>query len=335
MTTRGQAFPRAALAGNPSDGYFGKTIAFTFRNFAATVELEESAELEIVPEERDRCRFASAADLIREVKLHGYYGGLRLLKAAITRFHEHAAQSGIALPQRNFTIRYATTIPSRLGLAGSSAILTAAFRALMAFHGVTLPKPTLANVVLACETEELHIPAGLQDRVAQAYNGLVYMDFDREIMQRQGYGRYDPLDLRLLPPIYIAYRAELAEGTEVFHNDIRGRWERGEPAVREAMTTCASLAELVRARLVKGQGASIGPLLDSNFDMRRRIYRIGEGNLRMIEAARSAGASANFAGSGGAIVGTYEDAAMFERLVEKLGAVGARVIQPEYVPPED
>ena len=40
----------------------------------------------------------------------------------------------------------------------------------------------------------------------------------------------------------------------------------------------------------------------------------------MVEAARSAGASAKFTGSGGAIVGTYEDEAMFAALQERLGA---------------
>ena len=32
------AFPRAALIGNPSDGYHGKTIAFVFRNYQAEAE---------------------------------------------------------------------------------------------------------------------------------------------------------------------------------------------------------------------------------------------------------------------------------------------------------
>ena len=32
MIIREKAYPRAALIGNPSDGYFGKTIAFVFRN---------------------------------------------------------------------------------------------------------------------------------------------------------------------------------------------------------------------------------------------------------------------------------------------------------------
>ena len=41
------AFARAGLVGNPSDGYFGKTISFVIRNFKATVRLWESPHFEI------------------------------------------------------------------------------------------------------------------------------------------------------------------------------------------------------------------------------------------------------------------------------------------------
>ena len=46
MIIKTRAFPRAALIGNPSDGYHGKTIAFVFSNYHAEVQLYESPELE-------------------------------------------------------------------------------------------------------------------------------------------------------------------------------------------------------------------------------------------------------------------------------------------------
>ena len=52
-------------------------------------------------------------------------------------------------------------------------------------------------------------------------------------------------------------------------------------------------------------------MIDANFDLRAQIYQIDQGNLEMVHTAREAGATANFAGSGGAIVGTYEDEDMF------------------------
>lgn len=331
MIIRTVSYPRAGLVGNPSDGYFGKTIAFTFANFAAEITLYQTPELEILPSERDHSRFCSISRLVDDVNLYGYYGGVRLLKAAIKRFHDYCTQNRIVLDDRNFTIRYHSDIPHRVGLAGSSAIITACMRALCAFYQVTIPKPALASLILAVEKEELLIPAGLQDRVAQVYEGLVYMDFAKDLMEAQGYGNYEELDPSLLPRLYVAYLDDLSEGTEVFHNNIRDRFERGDPEVLEAMRFWADLAQKVRKLLVDGRADDIGALLDSNFDRRRAIYRISEGNIRMVETARSVGASAKFSGSGGAIVGAYHNEAMYEKLEQALEPLGVRVVKPKIV----
>lgn len=332
MIIQARAYARAGLVGNPSDGYFGKTISFIVRNFCAEVDLYESPELEIVPNARDHSRFKDIHALAEDVRSFGYYGGIRLLKATVKRFYDYCRDHSISLDQGNFTIRYRTNIPSQVGMAGSSAIITACLRALMAFYGVEIPKPVQAALILSVETRELGIPAGLQDRVIQVYEGVVYMDFNREHMERHGCGQYEELDPRLLPPLYVAYRTDLSEGTEVFHNDIRGRFQRGEPAVVEAMKFWANLAEQVRGCLLKRDWTPIPALLNSNFDKRREIYNISEGNIRMVETARSSGASAKFTGSGGAIVGTYEDQAMYERLVTNLEKINVKVLKPIIVP---
>lgn len=328
MLYRGTAHSRAGLVGNPSDGYFGKTISFIIRNFQAGVLLWESPDLEILPNTRDRSRFDNIDALAQDVLRHGYYGGIRLLKSAINRFYKHCREHGLPLHARNFTLRYHSDIPSQVGLAGSSAIITACMRALMQFYDVSIPKPILANLILAVENKELGIPAGLQDRVTQVYEGLVYMDFNRKLMDSQGYGNYEELDPALLPPVYVAYRKDLAEGTEVFHNDIRGRFNRGEPQVVEAMKYWAHLTDQVRDCLIKRDWPSIGVLLNKSFDKRRQIYRVSLGNIAMIETARSVGASASFTGSGGAIVGTFEDGAMYQRLVRVLEPMGVHVFKP-------
>jgi glucuronokinase len=328
MIIRTRAYPRAGLAGNPSDGYFGRTISFAFTNFAAEVVLYESPELEILPSQKDHSQFGSMAQLVHDVELHGYYGGIRLLKATVKRFSDYCRESQIELHAKNFTIRYHSDIPHGVGLAGSSAIITACLRALMAFYGVRIPKPVQANLVLSAEREELKIAAGLQDRVIQVYQGCVYMDFDKETMERQGYGIYEELDPKILPRLYVAYRDELSEPTEVFHNDIRARFNMGEKAVVAAMRYWADLARRVRRHLLDGRGAEIGPLLDANFDRRRKLYRISAANLEMVEAARSVGASAKFTGSGGAITGVYKDEAMFKRLRKRLRELDVRVIKP-------
>ena len=329
MACEATAYARAGLIGNPSDGYFGKTISFTLKNFAAKVSVYEHPEVEIVPSFQDRSKYATLRDLVDDVRAQGYYGGIRLMKATIKRFVEYCDEQGIEMPDRPFLIRYRSTIPRRVGLAGSSALVTATLRCLMEFFEIDIPQPIQPNLILSVENRELGISAGLQDRVIQVYGGCVYMDFDRTLMKQQGHGRYEPIETSLLPNLYIAYRTDLAEGSEVFHNNIRDRWIAGDPVVVEAMKTFASYAEEVRDLLLAGRGAEISPWLDRNFDLRRTLYQIDPGNVDMVERARSVGASAKFAGSGGAIVGVYEDEAMYQRLVEVFRGTSTEVIKPE------
>lgn len=329
MIIRKRAYPRAALIGNPSDGYFGKTIAFTFGNFFAEVTLYESPELEIVPSTRDHSVFGDIRQLVNDVDNFGYYGGIRLIKASIKRFWDYCRQNRIDPQCRNFTVRYRTSIPPHLGLAGSSAIITACFRALLDFHDIEIDKPLLANLILSVETEELGIPAGLQDRVAQVYDSPVFMDFDKELMERRGYGAYEVLAPSLFPPLYIAYRGELSQGSEVTHGNLRYRYNSGEQDVLDAMTFWAELTVKARETLLGGNADGLGDMLNANFDMRRRICPISEGNLKMVELARHAGATAKFTGSGGAIIGTYPDEPVYQQLVRDLGEHQIHVLKPD------
>jgi len=213
-------------------------------------------------------------------------------------------------------------------MGGSSAIIVAALRALCAYFEVEIPKPLLANLALEAEMRELGVPAGLQARVIQVYEGLVYMDFSRELMEGQGYGAYEVLDPALLSNVYVAYRTSLSEGTEVFHSDIRSRWLAGDPAVVEAMKTWAEYAAQGRQALLSGDFAALNRLIDANFDLRARLYKLTDGNLAMIRRARQVGASSNFAGSGGAITGLYRDEGMFQALVEAMEPLQVAVIKP-------
>lgn len=311
MIIRTTAYPRVGLIGNPSDGYFGRTIAFTFRNFRAEIELWESPELELLPSRRDHSVFSGLQGLHEDVRLHGYYGGFRLLKASCKRFVDYCNERRIALDSRNFTLRYRSDIPGRVGLAGSSAIITACMRALMGFYNVPISRHSLANLVLSVENEELDIPAGLQDRVAQAYEVPIYMDFCQKLMEDRGYGDYQPVDLSpIVDRLYIAYRDDLSQGTEVYHNDLRARYKQGDPKVHAAIRRWAEMT--AEAKQVLDQGgaelpARLSLLINENFDLRASLYDVGDGNRELVSIARNCGCSAKFAGSGGAIVGLLPD----------------------------
>ncbi len=331
MIIRTRAYPRVGLVGNPSDGYFGKTISFAFSNFCAEVVLYESPELEILPCQKDQSQFKSVRELVRDVNLHGYYGGIRLLKATVKRFYDYCHENQIELNDNNFTIRYLSNIPHGVGLAGSSAIITACMRALMAFYGVSIPKPVQAGLILSAEKDELHISAGLQDRVIQVYEGLVYMDFNKDLMASCGHGNYEPLNPDWLPPLFVAYREELSEVSDVFHNNIRDRFNRGEKPVVEAMKFWASITDEMKACLEQQDMQRVGELINANFDKRREIYSINPDNIDMVEQARSLGCSAKFTGSGGAIVGTYPDKETLSKLKKTMKRIGIEVIKPKIV----
>lgn len=328
MIIETRAYARAGLLGNPSDGYFGKTISIAVKNFGAQVTLYPSPELKIEPQEQDINEFPNIYSLIERVKIHGYYGGDRLIKAAIKTFAEYCQEEGIRIENKNFTIRYHSTIPRQVGLAGSSAIITAALRALTQYYHVEIPPEMFPTVVLRAETGELGINAGLQDRVVQTYEGCVYMDFEKNHLEKTRHGRYEKLTPSILDNIYIAYKVELGKVSGVVLNDIRSRYDRGDKEVITTLDEIAGCAEQGRELLLRGDLAGLNLFINRNFDLRKKIMNISESNLELISTARACGASAKFAGSGGAIVGLYSDNEVLTRLIIEMKKLKARVIKP-------
>ncbi|MDQ6776451.1 MAG: GHMP kinase, partial [Actinomycetota bacterium] len=268
---RASAFARAALAGNPSDGYGGATLAVVVRDFRADVEASLASDPTIAPESP-------------------------LVRATVARFEREFAPE--APPA---ALRLNTSIPRSVGLGGSSAIVIATARALCELHRVRVDPDELASFALAVETEDLGIAAGLQDRVAQSYGGLTFMDFRS--------GVYEPLDPALLPPLFIAWNAQAAGDSGVTHGDLRARFDNGDPPVLAAMSELAELARAARSALLAGDVKAFARCVDGSFDARRRMLTLDKRHVAMIELARELGASANYTGSGGAIVGCCRDEA--------------------------
>ena len=321
------AYARAGLLGNPTDGYYGKTISIIVRNFGARVLLYPSPELHIEPQEQDTNTFKNVYHLADAVNLTGYYGGTRLIKAAIKKFCEYCEQHHIRL-NKNFTIRYHSSIPRQVGLAGSSAIITATVRALMRYYEVEIPLEQLPSFILSVEMDELGINAGLQDRVAQVYEGCVYMDFNRPRMEEHGYGHYQRLDPRLLPNLYLAYKVDLGKVSGTVLNDIRSRYDKGDQEVIETLHRIAALAEEGKRVIEAKNTKRLHELIDLNFDLRCKVMNINESNRQLVHTARRCGASAKFTGSGGSIIGVYDDDKVLNRLVVELKKINARVIKP-------
>ena len=174
----GIAHARAGLLGNPSDQYGGKTIAFSIRDFAARVSIESSDRLVIRPGPSDLVEFASFLEARDTIRTRGCDDGIRLLRAAIRRFADHCEEIGSRWRRNDFSDSRCATRPASPagGLAGSSAIVIAALRALMGWFETSIEPAVLAELALAAELEDLGIAAGPMDRVVQCYEGVMLMD---------------------------------------------------------------------------------------------------------------------------------------------------------------
>ena len=326
-TVTQRCYARIGLIGNPSDGYGGKTLSAICKNFYAEVTLKKSDQLVIVP---DAYQFSSVADLQNHISSNSYYGASRLFRATINVF---AAYIATHQPTKHladcFTMSYQTNIPRMVGLAGSSALIVATLKALMQFYSVEIDRKVLPSIALQVEQNELNIGGGLQDRVVQFYEGLVAMDF-RQTENINGYlcGQYEALDVDMLPPLYLAYSDVGGEPTEVFHNDLRERYNSGDAKLVDSMRELAELTDKFLHALKNGQCEVISRLMDDNFNIRRSISRLNPCHIKMIETARACGVSAKYAGSGGAIVGVCEDEKGFQKLKRRLGDAGCKVVRP-------
>jgi glucuronokinase len=296
---------RAALAGNPSDGYGGRTLALALPSLEARVAVEPAEGLRL-----GSLELAGMGELDQALE----HGREPALMAAALRRLAHFAE----LPSSGYALSYSSSVPGEVGLAGSSALVVAALRALCVAFGIELTPDQLALAALEAETEELGIAAGPQDRVVQAHGGLVMMDFANSRW------RVESLDPALLPPLFVAWRHEHATHSGDYHAELRKRHAAGDPAVHGCMKRLAQLATDARDALIAGDHAAFGRCMDASFDQRAAMGPLVPEHVEMIELARSLGSSANYAGSGGAIVGTRPS----DELRAELERVGCTVLLP-------
>lgn len=175
-----QVQARAALAGNPSDGYAGGVFAIPVDAYHAAVTLRRARHFLISDEIAGNQVFARLDGLLA-ARLHLHADDLQALIHATVA---HFLQTTNAKLQP-CTIEVSSSIPVSVGLAGSSAIVIGVLRALHRSANHPLPDSlALASMVLDVETQWLGITAGMQDRLVQVHGQPVFMRF--ACSQRRG-----------------------------------------------------------------------------------------------------------------------------------------------------
>jgi len=318
---------RVGILGNPSEGYGGRTMALAVEAFTATVELDpiDSGEIVLVPGPADFTSWHDGDDFVDSIDRFGYGTGTQLLAAAVRTFIDVCESVEHRRPE-GFELRYRSTIPRQVGMAGSSALVVAAIRCLGEFVDLEIPDEVLPSIALRAETEQLGITAGLQDRVVQSFGGLVSMDFgSMEVDGRFGvaHGAYEREDATALPPLFCAYRVLAAEPSGAYHSVLRARFEAGDAVVRDTMRALAGLVVEGRAALRWKAEDRFGELIGENMRLRRRLGPLPESQLQLVDLADSLNAPSTFTGSGGAVVGAYRDEAHLAELVDAYASIEA------------
>jgi len=319
---------RAALAGNPSDGYGGAVFAVPVPACSAAARLDSiDRGYELVDVQSGLSRYESWADLEQAMASATAASPHCLLLGVIA---EIAERSGQLAP---FRLAADTTIPVSVGLAGSSAIVIAALRVLIGWAGDAIDNDELAVTALNIETRRIGIAAGLQDRVVQAYGQPMLMQFDPE-STRSGPGVFTPVRAAGAMRLFVASRASTSEPSQIVHGDLRARFDSRDQTVTDAMPILANRAVDAAAAFTAADVVRLGAAMDATFDTRASILDLARSHVEMVEAARAAGAHANFTGSGGSVVVLARSADVEAAARQSLNKLGCIIVSIDTALPD-
>ena len=215
-------------------------------------------------------------------------GGGILVSATVQRF----SRDVVAVPD-DLSIAVESTIPRSVGLAGSSAIVIDVVRLLCELTGADLAPMEVAHLAHAVERTDLSIAGGWQDQLIQSHGYSAFMDF------RSGQ-KVRPLQVTTTRsiPLYLAWSAKTSAPSGDAHSVLQAA-----PPGAEVAEEFAQMAEDAAAGLETGDVHQLKSAIDATFDLRAEIMSLSPDQADLVHRARSFGACANYAGSGGAVLG--------------------------------
>ena len=233
-----------------------------------------------------------------------------LVEATVRRFSSELDAAALAT-----AARWRTSVQRGVGLGGSSAIVIAVLAGALRAPRHRARSGADGGARARDREEDLGTAAGLQDRVAQAYGGLVFMEFGDG-------GAYEQLASALLPPLVVAWRSAAAQDSGEVHASLRTRLKAGDATAVAGMKELAELARAARAALIAGNHERLARTADQSFDVRRRLVALDPRHVELVERARALGAGANYTGSGGAVVAVCRDQAHAGEVARALAELG-------------
>jgi len=310
---------RAGIIGNPTDMYGGAVLSCSVALRAhVTVTPAPDWVLETGGQER---RIASRDDLRPQ------RDQFDVARAVLDYLH---------LPSPACRIRYASEIPMRSGLAGSTALVVALVRAMFAWRGEHPTPYQVAERARYIELNNLKVVCGYQDAYMCTFGGLNYIDFRSKQFYRQAeaelFATVEPLATYIPHLPFVLGFTGVQHVSGAVHRPLRERWLDGETAVVEGYKHITEIAQLGKKALVLGDWPAFGRLMNENHAIQRDLGGSGESNERLIAAALQAGApGAKLAGAGdgGTIIALWPwpDTARLEDALRAAGAADIYYLQ--------
>jgi galactokinase/mevalonate kinase-like predicted kinase len=301
---------RCGIIGNPTDMYGGSVISCSTRERAyVSIEPADSLVLEAgqgpveVRVRSDLQLKGDHCDILRAVIAHQR---VYRLKARVCCWSE---------------------IPFAAGLSGSTALLTAALKALHTYHKVEHTKHLFAETARSIELNYLGVVCGYQDHYMATFGGLNYMDFRDKEFYREVFGEPFATVETLAPYVselpFVLANTGVAHHSGAVHKPIRERWLEGDREVVEAYVRIGKLSREGKKALLARDWKLLGELMNENHDLQRRLGGSGPENERLIEAALRAGAyGAKLAGAGqgGTIIALHPEPRSLEPALKTAGS---------------
>ena len=313
---------RAGIIGNPTDMYGGAVLSCSV-GLRARVTITTAPEL-LLDTGGEQCRIAGRQDLQPQGD------SFDVARVVLDYFR---------LPPLSCRMEYGSEIPLRSGMAGSTALVVALLRALLAWQGHDVQLHHLAEQARYVELNFLKVVCGYQDAYMCTFGGLSYMDFRGKQFYRRAeaelYATIEPLAAHVSTLPFVLAHTGVEHSSSAVHRPLRERWLEGESDVVEGYKRITEIARAGKKALILGDWPSLGRLMNDNHAIQRALGGSGEPNERLISAAMGAGAlGAKLAGAGdgGTIIALWpwRDTTKLEYALTRAGA--SAFYRPEVAP---
>jgi galactokinase/mevalonate kinase-like predicted kinase len=226
-------------------------------------------------------------------------------------------------------VEYESEIPLRSGMAGSTALVVALLKGLLAWQDKFLNSYRLAEMARYIELNHLKVVCGYQDAYMCTFGGLNYMDFRGKQFYREAEAELLATIEVLAPyvkrlPFMLGFTG-VQHSSGAVHKPIRERWLEGEAEVVAGYQRITEIARISKKALLMEDWTLLGELMHENHAIQRDLGGSGESNERLIAAALEAGAlGAKLAGAGdgGTIIALWldDDTSALEEALRRAGA---------------